>query len=87
MIFISSVTHRDMECIWDHQHIEIYNMIFFIIIVNNFTNGVIICYIMNTFSNSNLRIVGKYIDNLPSYLNNITLFLNILIQELIILIN
>lgn len=29
------------------------------------------------FSNSNLRIVGKYIDNLPSYLNNITLFLNI----------
>lgn len=75
--FISSVTHRDMAM---HMGASTYRDLQYDFFYNYCKQLHEWCdYMLHNeyFSNSNLRIVGKYIDNLPSYLNNITLFLNI----------
>jgi hypothetical protein len=75
--FISSVTHRDMAM---HMGASTYRDLQYDFFYNYYKQLHQWCdYMLHNeyFSNSNLRIVGKYIDNLPSYLNNVTLFLNI----------
>lgn len=75
--FISSVTHRDMAM---HMGASTYRDLqnnFFYTYKNKIHEWCNYMLYNEYFSNFNLRIVGKYIDNLPSYLNNVTLFLNI----------
>lgn len=75
--FISSVTHSDMAMhMGSSTYIDL-QYDFFYNYCKQFHKWCDYMLHNKYFSKSNLRIVGKYIDNLPSYLNNITLFLNI----------